>query len=475
MTVSDGTAGELRIPGYATRSVASPLPPMARPRYPGEFLSLLARDHLRLFRRLAESGDVVQVRMGRERLVLISHPDDIEHMLVTEQRFFVKGRALDRVKTLLGEGLLTSEDPTHRRHRRLLQPAFHRERIAGHAAIMSGAAERAAMERFTDGGVVDLHREMMRLTRDIAGRALFSLEVGEDPGGVEEAIGRSLETYRLAVLPMGALLLRLSLRSVRRAQAAQARMNAWLLETIRARRAEGHDRGDLLSMLLAAHDPEGAGQSGGVAIATGLSDQEVRDEMVTLLLAGHETTAVALSWTWFLLSQHPDVEARLLAELDAVLGTGGRVPAAEDIPRLVYTRMVFSEAMRLFPPAWALERRALRDVELGGHRVPAGSLVFTSQFLVHRDPRWWPEPERFDPERWRPGREAERPKFAYFPFGGGSRVCIGEPFAWMEGVLLLATISRRWRFAHERDHPVTMDPLVTLRPRYGMRMRAVRR
>ncbi len=440
--------------------------PGPQPRYPGEFLSLLARNHLRLFQRLAECGDVAQVRLGAQRLVLLSHPEDIKRLLVTEQKSFVKGRALDRVKMLLGEGLLTSEGEFHLRQRRLMQPAFHRERIATYAAVMADYAARTSAA-WRDGAMVDVHEEMMRLTRAVAGKTLFDLEVGDDPGGVDEAISLSLKMYRWAVLPLGSLLEYLPLPFVRRVQRARSRLNTWLAETIRRRRAEGIDRGDLLSMLLMAQDSEGEGGGGG------MTDQQVRDEVVTLLVAGHETTAVALSWTFYLLSYHPEVEAKLHAELDSVLG--GRLPEASDVSHLPYTRMVLTEAMRLYPPAWIIERRAIRDFTAGGHLIPEGALVYASQYLVHRDPRWYEDPARFDPERWLPERVAMRPKFSYFPFGAGTRVCIGEQFAWMEGVLVLATIAQQWRLVHDPLHPVELDPLVTLRPKYGMRMRLVRR
>jgi cytochrome P450 len=441
------------------------LPPRTlRPRYPGEFLGLLARDHLALFRRLSAAGDVTQIRLGRERLVLLSHPDDIKQLLVTDQRSFVKGRALDRVKTLLGKGLLTNEGESHLRQRRLVQPAFHRERIAGYGAVMAEYAERLAA-RWQPGQMLDVHDEMMCLTRDIAGKTLFDLDVGEDPGGVHEAISLSLKLYRFTVLPGGELLERLPIPFVRRVQAARARLNGWLNETIRQRRMDGVDRGDLLSMLLQAQDEQGH--------TGGMSDSQVRDEVMTLFVAGHETTAVAMSWTWYLLSQHPAVEARLHAELEAVLG--GRRPTSDDAIQLTYTRQVYAEAMRLYPPAWILERRAVRDVPMRQHLIPAGALVFASQYGVHRDPRWYPDPERFDPTRWRPEAVVDRPKFSYFPFGAGTRVCVGEQFAWMEGVLLLATIAQRWRLLHDPAHEVALEPLVTLRPKFGMRMRVVRR
>lgn len=448
--------------GRGAANGRAPLPPSARSRYPGEFLALLARNHLALFRRMATYGDVVQVRLGRQRLVLLTHPDDIHRMLATEQRSFVKGRALDRVKILLGEGLLTSEAPRHLRHRRLMQPAFHRERVGAYAEIMSECARQTA-DSWQDGAVLDVHHEMMQLTRAIAGKTLFELDVGHDPGGVQETIGLSLKLYRYAVLPGGGVVEYLPLPFVRRVQRARARLNGWLADTIRARRAQAGERPDLLSLLIAARDDDGGT----------MTDEEVRDELVTLLLAGHETTAVALSWASYLLSSHPLLQGRLQVELDTVLG--GRLPTAADMPRLPFLRRVLAETMRLYPPAWIIERRAVREFVVRGMRIPAGSLVYASAFLVHRDARWYPDPERFDPDRWLTGRDETRPKCAYFPFGAGTRVCIGEQFAWMEAILILATVGQRWHLQHELTHEVAMEPLVTLRPKYGMRMRLSRR
>jgi cytochrome P450 len=233
---------------------------------------------------------------------------------------------------------------------------------------------------------------------------------------------------------------------------------------IAERRRVGTDRGDLLSMLIAAQD----GEQGG-----GMTDRQLRDELVTILMAGHETTAVALSWTWYLLSQHPEVESTLHAELDTVLG--GRTPTMDDLAQLSYTRMVFSESMRLYPPAWIIPRQAIDEFQIREYTVRAGSSVVVSPYIIHRDPRWWEEPERFDPTRWEPARAATRPKFSYFPFGAGTRMCIGEQFAWMEGILALATIAQRWRLRHDPTHQVVMEPSVTLRPKYGMRMSLHRR
>lgn len=233
---------------------------------------------------------------------------------------------------------------------------------------------------------------------------------------------------------------------------------------IEERRASGEDKGDLLSMLLLAQDTEGDG--------TGMSDMQLRDEALTIFLAGHETTANALTWTWYLLSQNPEVEARMHAEVDSI---GDRLPTYEDMTALPYTRMVLAESMRLYPPAWGIGRRAMESFDAWGFSVPANSVVLMSQYVMHRDARFFPDPERFDPDRWSPEAQAARPKFAYFPFGGGNRVCIGEQFAWMEGVLLLATLAQRWRMRLVDGHPVELKPLITLRPKYGMKMTLERR
>jgi cytochrome P450 len=266
--------------------------------------------------------------------------------------------------------------------------------------------------------------------------------------------------FGLVTTPLADLIERLPLPSTRRLQRATARLDALIYQMIAERRASGEDRGDLLSMLLLAEDPEGDGG--------GMSDRQVRDEALTIFLAGHETTANALSWAFYLLSQHPQVADRLGAELDVALG--GRAPTVADLPNLRYAEMVFAETLRLYPPAWVIGRRAVSPFEAGGYQLPAGSIALASQWVIHHDPRYFPDPYRFDPERWLPEPRAARPKFSYFPFGGGPRACIGEPFAWMEGTLLLASLARRWRPALLPGHPVALQPSITLRPRHGLRM-----
>jgi cytochrome P450 len=438
------------------------LPPGPKARYPLEHVIALGREQLGFVQRLARFGDIAYARLGPERLYLLGHPDYIKDVLVTSNRNFTKGRGLERAKRLLGQGLLTSEDPLHLRQRRLAQPAFHRQRIAGYASVMTRYAARTR-DRWRDGAELDVAHEMMRLTLAIAGKTLFDADVEAEADEVGTALTTCLEGFRVSiVLPFSEVLDNLPLPWVRNFHRARAQLDSVIYRLIAEHRASGEDRGDLLSMLLLATDAEGDGGA--------MSDEQLRDEAMTILLAGHETTANALAWTWHLLAQHPDVEARLHAELDAALN--GALPAMDDVARLPYARMVLAESMRLYPPAWILGYRAIADHEIGEYTIPRRSLCVMSQFVVHRDPRWYPDPERFDPERWTPEAQAGRPRFAYFPFGGGPRQCIGEQFAWTEGVLVLATIAQRWRLRSVPGHAAELDPVFTLRPKGGLPMTA---
>ncbi len=294
----------------------------------------------------------------------------------------------------------------------------------------------------------------------VVAKTLFDADVTGEAAEIGHSLTTIISLFHRFNMPFSGLVQKLPLPSNIRFQRARARLDRTIYRVIAERRASGGDRGDLLSMLLLATDEEGDG--------TGMTDLQLRDELMTLFLAGHETTANALTWTFYLLSQNPGAEDELHAELDRALG--GRPPAAEDLPALRYTEQVFAESMRLYPPAWALGRRAVRDVEIGGRSIPAQAFVVVSALLTQRDPRFYPDPLRFDPERFAPEARAARPKFAYFPFGGGARQCIGEPFAWMEGTLLLATLAQKWRLRLAPGQRVEPQPLITLRPRYGMRM-----
>lgn len=434
-----------------------------RARWFGEHVLALKRNRLEFLQRMARYGDVASVRIGPQPVYLFRHPDAIKDILVTQHRNFIKGRGLQRAKRLLGEGLLTSEGALHLRQRRLAQPAFHRQRIAGYAATMSAYTARAA-ERWHDGQELDIAGEMMRLTLAIAGKTLFDADVEGEAEEIGEALTAALEMFSLALLPGAELLDRLPLPHTRRFNRARARLDAVVYRMIDERRASGEDRGDLLSMLMLARDVEGDGG--------GMSDEQLRDEAMTILLAGHETTANALAWTWDLLGRHRDVEARMHAEIDAL---GDAPIGMDDVARLPYTRAVLAESMRLYPPAWVVGYRALEECTIAGWRIPARALCVMSQFIVHRDARWFADPDRFDPERWTPDRQADRPRFAYFPFGGGPRQCIGEQFAWTEGVIALAEIARRWRVRPLRAAVAEPYPVFTLRPRDGVPVRLERR
>jgi cytochrome P450 len=429
-------------------SSAAALPPGPPGRAALRLLRTLERDPLGLLQELRSFGSISYARIGPQPVFLVSEPDLIERVLVSHDAF-TKGHALQRSKQLLGEGLLTSEGAFHLRQRRLVQPAFHRARVHGYGRAMIEHAERWAARQHA-GVRIDLSREMNRLTLAIVARTLFDADIESDADEIGAAVTSILEQFKLAVMPWAAILDRLPLPRRFRFERARQALDRVVYRLIEEHRAAGVDRGDLLSMLLAAQD-EGRG----------MTDLQVRDEAMTLLLAGHETTANALTWTWKLLSENPSCAMRLADEVRQVCGDAPPTPDA--VASLLFTRRVLAEGMRLYPPAWLLGRRATAPFALGDYVVPPGAIVLMSQWLMHRDVRFFPDPLRFDPDRWLPDAEASRPRFAYFPFGGGNRVCIGESFAWTEGVLVLASIARRWLVAVDST-PVDLWPGITLRP-----------
>ncbi len=437
------------------------LPPGPKSLIPGRALLTFRRDPIAFLMSTARDfGDIACFGAGSQQYFLVNHPDHIKDILVTHHADFKKGRGLERAKRMLGNGLLTSEGPFHHRQRRLAQPAFHRDRIAGYADIMVNYADRLQRERWRKGQTLDIAKEMMHLTLAIVGRTLFDTETEAEAEQVREALSETMKGYTRAMLPFAEFLDRLPLRRNRHYLRARNVLDSIIYRIIDERRRSGEDRGDLLSMLLRAQDEEGDGGR--------MTDLQLRDEAITIFLAGHETTANTLTWTWYLLSEHPDIEQRLHRELDSVLA--GRLPTAEDFPRLQYTEMVITEAIRLYPPAWILGRRALKDYKLGPYIVPAGAIVIMSPYVMHHDPRYFPDPFRFDPDRWTPEARASRPQFSYFPFGGGPRRCIGEGFALMESIMVLATLARKWSLRRMVDQPIALQPLITLRPKHGMRM-----
>ncbi len=425
----------------------------------------MQRDRLAFVTHLASYGDIAYFTLGSERVYFLSRPDWIADVLVTHSRKFRKGPGLEVTKHLLGEGLLASEGDFHLRQRRLAQPAFHRQRVAAYASTMSGYARRLS-DSWKSGEHRDIHQDMMRLTLAIVGKTLFDADVESDAGEIGEALTVAIKMFDRLVIPHAQLLNYIPGSGMGAFRRAKKRLDAVIYRLI-AEHRQGPDRGDLLSMLLLARDTEGSQEFG-----EGMSDVQVRNEAMTILLAGHETVANALTWTWYLLSSHPEIEARLHQEVDTHLE--GRLPGESDWPKLRYTYAVLAESMRLYPPAWALGRRALESLEIGGYTIPAEAVVIMCQWTMHRDARYFPDPERFDPSRWLPPPEA-LPKFAYFPFGGGPHLCIGEGFAWMEGVLALATLAQRWKLRLDPGYKVRFEPKITLRPAKGMPMTLERR
>jgi cytochrome P450 len=411
-------------------------------------------------------GDVAYLKIGPRRGFLVTNPADIRRVLQDNARNYRKSPLYEKIRLSIGDGLLTSEGEFWLRQRRIAQPAFHRHRIASLANVMAETAREVADQweaLARRGDPVDVADEMMRLTRTVVLRALLGADLGAFGDRVDRAwailnqhIGESFWSFGLAD--------RLPTPKRRRVQAARAVLRDAVDRVISARRRDPRETDDLLSMLMSARDEE-TGEA--------MTDEQLRVEVTTFLLAGQETSSLALTWIWYLLSQHEGPWCRLEAEIDGALGN--RPPAYEDLGALPYTRMVIDEAMRLYPPAWGFSRQAIGDDELGGFHLPGGWLAFVIPYVLHRLPAYWKDPEAFDPERFLPERSAERPKFAYLPFGAGPRQCIGNHFALIELHLAVATLAQRFRLRLVPGHRVEPWPLVTLRPRFGMQMFIERR
>jgi len=442
--------------------------PLTRPPGPknrgiiGNF-PLGTRDPLGLYTQWARQyGDIIHYRAFFRHIYFLNNPDFIEHVLVTNYRNFTKGEALQFNRRIFGNGLLTNEGDSWLKQRHSIQPAFRRDRIESYGNTIVAYTDRM-IASWHDGEERDIHRDMMRLGLEVVAKALFDVEIASEGDKIAEALNTIMELGsrgRMLIPPLFRLLPTADNLSYRQA-ARQLDEVAYGL--IRQRRSNEQIGDDLLYALLHARDESGSG----------MSDKQLRDEVMTLLLAGHETTAVSLSWTWYLLAQHPEVEEKLWSELRQVLN--GRKPTAQDLSRLSYAGRVVKEAMRLYPPAWAIVRKSLQQCEIGGYRVPAGSTVMMNQWVMHRDPRYYDQPERFNPDRWLDERAKAIPKFAYFPFGGGPRTCIGASFAAMEGVLVLATIAQKYQLRVAPDCRVEPLPTITLRPKHGIKIVLARR
>jgi cytochrome P450 len=427
-----------------------------------------------LFEHLLKTyGNIACYKFLGTPIVFVNDPNYIREILVNQSASFVKERTVRRMKVLLGEGLITSDDPIHRRQRRIVAPAFHRQRIAAYGDQIVACAD-AQQKSWQPNEQIDIAAASMQLSLEIVARTLFNTEVTDDIRSINDEVNTVMGLYNFIVaFPRLEDFIYLPIPKLIKFRKAKSRLDAVVNRLIREHRQADVDKGDLLSMLLASRD-EQADASGQ---HTGMSDEQIRDEVLTIFLAGYETVANGLTWTWYLLSQNPEVEARLHAELDTVLGTGKerRLPTLADYPNLRYTEQVFAESMRLYPPAWAMGRMSTRPVELGPYRIPPGAHFFFSQYMMGRDPQYFPDPLRFDPDRFTPKAKAARPKFTYFPFGAGNRQCIGESFAWMEGVFSITTLAQRWRMSYLGDAPPVPQAKITLRPRDPLMMQLIPR
>lgn len=425
------------------------LPALLKVRFGGNFDDIVA------YSQTIRHG--IRTGFGPFRFVYIQRPEHIEAVCVKNDKSYMKPLGIEGLRRFLGNGLLTSEGQFHLRQRRMIQPAFHKKRIDAYATCMVDLSLKRA-EAWEDGQAIDIHTEMMGVTLEIIAKTMFNAEVAGDAEKVAHALDL-ITGYqeRYGIRWIGKIFDALPLPSTRRLHKAVEELDAIMYRIIDNHCGAEEDTGDLLSMLLQAKAEEDGGRMSGL---------QLRDECLTLFLAGHETTAVLMSWTWWLLSENPGIEAKLHEELDRVLG---RRPATlEDVGKLEYTRYVVTEAMRLYPPAFGYGRQALEDNQVGPHTIRKGTIVGIAPFLIHRQSEWFPDPETFDPERWTPERAANIPKFAYCPFGGGSRKCIGDQFAWMEATLLLATFAQHWTIRVQDGYTPIPDPKVTLRPKHGM-------
>jgi cytochrome P450 len=414
----------------------------------------------------ARYGDLVHYTAVGRHVYQLNHPDLVQDFFLRDVSRHNRGIVMRKARVVLGYGLLTSEEPVHMRQRRLMQPAFHRQRIAAYGEVISDYTSQMT-SKWQDGAVVDLHAEMLLLALRIVGKCLFDTNVESEVRRIADAVDAFMGFMPLAFLPFSEQIQKLPLPSMKRIHRGHEELDNLIYGIIRQRRKDNVDRGDLLSILLTSVDTEGdTGQ---------MSDEQVRDECLTLMLAGHETTANALSFALWLLAEHDDIQQKLHSECSEVMG--GREPAASDFPRLKYAEKVFAEALRLYPPVWVTARTCVEPYEIAGYRIPEGAILLAPQIALHHDARFWDDPQRFDPERFTEQAKMSRPRFSYFPFGAGSRQCIGEGLAWMEGVLVLAAIIQQWNIRRVPGHsePLKVTPAITLRPKGGLPLIVERR
>ena len=483
-------------------------PPGPSSLLPSKLLRQFINNPIAMLMKIAYTyGDISHFKFGRQHVYLVNNPQYIENILIRDHQNFIKSRGLQVSKRILGEGLVTSEGEYHDKQRRIIQPAFHPNRVKNYGHMMVDYAERIS-ERWQDKMVIDIHSEMMHITSAIIAKSVLGSNIVDiESHKVNNALLTSMEYLNRILMPFGELIEKMPLLPINKDfRSAKNTLDSIVYRMIKEHRESTgiekkpkgdkkdddnnnnknvnlHRNHDLLYTLMEAQDQEAGIKQ--------MSDIQLRDEVMTIFLAGHETTATALTWTFYLLSRHPDVERRVYEELCSVLRDKNnddndlnqskdctatlRLPTIEDISKLEYTEKVLRESMRLYPPAWTLGRQALTDYVIDKYVIPSGSIILMSQYVMHHNARYFPNPEVFDPDRWTKEFKSVLPRFSYFPFGGGIRGCVGEPFAWIEGILVIATVYRKWKMHHDPEHKVELKPLITLRPKYGMRMKLERR
>jgi cytochrome P450 len=479
--------------------------PINYPPGPSSILSIklffdFLRDPLTVLHNLSkEYGDISHFKFGKHHIYLINNPDYIKDVLVNYEDNFIKSRGLQLAKRILGEGLLTSEGENHRRQRQLIQPIFHQDEIPNYANIIADYTLGVSSQWY-DQAIIDIHKEFMHLALAIVSKIFFSVSIEESEIKViDQCVTTIIEHFNRARLPFAKIIEKVPLPSNIQFYQSKKRLDEIIYRIIDSHVNNGsgnnkynrqengsHFRKDLINLLMQGQANSYFLTSENNADGTKLDKKfqnniasnnrhQLRDNVMTIFLAGHETVANALTWTFYLLSQNPNEEKMLHEELDSVLHDDNAAITAKDISKLEYAQRVFAESMRLYPPSWAIGRQAIEDCKIGNYDIPAGSSILMSQYLMHHDHRYFHEPERFDPERWNPQERAKRPRFSYFPFGGGVRSCIGETFAWMEGIVVIATIARRWKLRIMSEYPIVLQPLVTLRPKHGMQAKLIHR
>lgn len=427
----------------------------------GSFLEF-QKDRLGFLHRVAEQyGDISFFRFGPRNIYFINNPEFIEDVLIKNNRKFTKSKVLQRAKIIVGEGLLTSENEQHLQNRRAIQPLFHNRAIPSYAKIMVEETVKLT-GKWTDGETIDLHNEMMKLTQTIVVKTLFGADLGDKTQQLVKSLNYIMGMFPKIIMPFSELLDYLPLPSMRKLRKEMKFLDETIYELVRKRKEKRDEKNDLLNVLLNTKDENGDDF---------FTARQIRDEIITFFIAGQETTSNSLCWTYYLLSENPDVEKKLQEEIDSVLGEN--FPSIDKLNSLKLAENVFNESLRMYPPAWIIARRAKEDYGINGYIIPKGSDIYMSQYVVHHDSRYFRDPYEFRPERWED--RSQLPRYAFFPFGGGTRRCIGEPFAYMEAVLLMSVISQRWNLSLQPGFRVEMEPFITIRPRYGMKMIAKKR